>query len=84
MTELEQLEQKVLDTKAAYTGAYADAKAAKAAAAITKAAFLDAEAVHSAAYYAALAAATTRSALVAAYVKAMDEIKEYITEQDNE
>ena len=84
MTELEQLEENVVDARAAYTAAYADAKAAKAAAAITKAAFLDAEAVHSAAYCVDRAAAATRSALVAAYIKAMDEIEEYIKEQDNE
>jgi phage-related tail fiber protein len=70
---LEQLEKKVVDAKAAYTAAYVDAD--------TKAAYVTAETKAALAAY--KAAYDAYEDAEAAYVKAVDELKEY-KEQDNE
>jgi hypothetical protein len=73
MSKLEELEQKLADTKAAYTVAYVDAD--------IKAAYVTAETKAALAAY--KAAYDAYEDAEAAYVKAVDELKEY-KEQDNE
>ena len=84
MNKLERLEKKVLDAAAAYvaTAAAATAEAAAATAAWDAASAAYAEAAY-AAWDAASAAYAEAAYAKAAYVKARDELKEYIKEQQD-